>query len=202
MTICISTTHRFLLNWFCNISAEQLRITSLDSARTDDAKRASPYKPLHLHICLHTGVHTAAAILDFCSDRRQNSDWSPTENPWNDFHPNWTSANQQITPRENPKAPLGRAEPEPGQLWEPWVYRYGGQGDSDEAFSFFSPPAGLWACLKKAEDSEGFIERKMSGPTVSRSSLRKSVGVKSEGKWLTLSVGEGAETNWWEQKHW
>lgn len=35
----------------------------------------------------------------------------------------------------------------------------------------------------------------MSGLPVSRSSLRKSVGVKLEGKWLTLSVQEGAETN-------
>ena len=35
---------------------------------------------------------------------------------------------------------------------------------------------------KEAEDSEGFIECKMSGPHASRCSLRESVGVKSEGK--------------------
>lgn len=52
--------------------------------------------------------------------------------------------------------------------------------------------------FKEAEDSEGFIECKMSGLPVSRRSLRKSVGVKLEGKWLTVSVREGAETNFQE----
>lgn len=34
----------------------------------------------------------------------------------------------------------------------------------------------------EAEDTKDFIECKTSGPPVSRSSLRKSVGKKSEGK--------------------
>lgn len=36
--------------------------------------------------------------------------------------------------------------------------------------------------FKEAEDSEGFIEGKMSEPNVSRHSLRKSISVKLEGK--------------------
>lgn len=36
--------------------------------------------------------------------------------------------------------------------------------------------------FKEMEDSKGFIECKMSGLPLSRSSLRKSVGVKLEGK--------------------
>lgn len=36
--------------------------------------------------------------------------------------------------------------------------------------------------FKEAEDSKGFIDGKVSGLHVSRSSLRKSVGVKTEGK--------------------
>lgn len=50
------------------------------------------------------------------------------------------------------------------------------------SFFFFFQDMLVQGLFKEAEDSEGFIECKTSGPPVSRSSLRKSVGVKSEGK--------------------
>lgn len=48
--------------------------------------------------------------------------------------------NQQVTPRENPKTPLSRAEP--GQLGETWVFRYGSRGDWDEVLFFSSGLSG------------------------------------------------------------
>lgn len=64
-----------------------------------------------------------------------------------------------------------------------WAYHNGGQGDLDEVFfPFILQNLLLWGLFGEAKDSKGFIECKMSGPLISRNSLRKSVGVKSAGK--------------------
>lgn len=55
--------------------------------------------------------------------------------------------------------------------------------------------------FKEAEDSEGFIECKTSGPPASRSSLRKPVRAELVGKLLSLSVRESPAREH-DRKHW